>query len=93
MSKPDSDDAQRTGRLMLIMAWVGGLALLTLLFQDLLEARLNPNANPVVAEGPDGRALTDGAQVLIGGNESYESLCRIHWREAVGDRSAPATGG
>ena len=24
-------------------------------------------------------ALTDGPQVLIGGNESYTSLCRKHW--------------
>jgi thymidine kinase len=23
--------------------------------------------------------------VLIGGNETYVSLCRRHWREAVGD--------
>ena len=48
-------------------------------------------ATMVVRKGPDGRALTDGAQVLIGGNESYESLCRVHWREAVGDRPKPAT--
>jgi len=29
--------------------------------------------------------MTDGAQVQIGGNETYQSLCRRHWREAVGD--------
>lgn len=27
----------------------------------------------------DGHVLTDGPQVLIGGNESYTSLCRKHW--------------
>ncbi|MEC9310747.1 MAG: thymidine kinase, partial [Pseudomonadota bacterium] len=28
-----------------------------------------------------------GDQVQIGGNETYVSLCRRHWREAVGDGS------
>jgi thymidine kinase len=42
-------------------------------------------ATMVVRKGPDGRALTDGAQVLIGGNETYVSLCRRHWREAMGN--------
>jgi aspartyl protease family protein len=55
MSEPDSDEARRTGRYMLIMAWVGGLALLTLLFQDLLESQLNPNTRPLIAESVDGR--------------------------------------
>ena len=35
-----------------------------------------------------GRALREGEQVVIGGNETYVSLCRRHWREAVGDREA-----
>ena len=39
----------------------------------------------VIRRGPDGRALTAGEQVVIGGNETYVSLCRKHWREAVGD--------
>ena len=42
-------------------------------------------ATMVVRKGPDGHALRDGAQVVIGGNESYVSLCRRHWRKAVGD--------
>jgi thymidine kinase len=42
-------------------------------------------ATMVVRKGPDGRALKDGEQVVIGGNETYVSLCRRHWREAVGD--------
>ena len=41
-------------------------------------------ATMVVRKGPDGKALKDGAQVVIGGNETYQSLCRKHWREAVG---------
>ena len=42
-------------------------------------------ATMVICGGPDGRALKDGEQVVIGGNETYVSLCRRHWREAVGD--------
>jgi thymidine kinase len=42
-------------------------------------------ATMVVRKGPDGQALRDGEQVVIGGNETYVSLCRRHWREAVGD--------
>lgn len=42
-------------------------------------------ATMVVRKGPQGQALRDGAQVVIGGNETYVSLCRRHWREAVGD--------
>jgi thymidine kinase len=30
-------------------------------------------------------ALKEGEQVQIGGNETYVSLCRRHWRAAVGD--------
>ena len=41
-------------------------------------------ATMVIRQGPDGMAITDGAQVQIGGNETYVSLCRRHWREAVG---------
>ncbi|MBC7477798.1 MAG: thymidine kinase [Pseudorhodobacter sp.] len=40
-------------------------------------------ATMVIRRGPDGRALADGAQVVIGGNETYVSLCRRHWREAM----------
>lgn len=41
-------------------------------------------ASMVVRKGPDGQALRDGAQVVIGGNETYQSLCRRHWRQAMG---------
>lgn len=44
-------------------------------------------ATMVVRQDQDGRVLRDGAQVQIGGNEAYVSLCRRHWREAVGDRA------
>ncbi len=34
--------------------------------------------------GPDGKAVKEGAQVEIGGNEKYVALCRKHWTEAMG---------
>jgi thymidine kinase len=40
-------------------------------------------ATMVIRRGPDGRALHDGEQVVIGGNETYVSMCRRHWREAM----------
>ena len=42
-------------------------------------------ATMVTRQDADGRVLKDGSQVQIGGNETYVSLCRRHWREAVGD--------
>jgi thymidine kinase len=42
-------------------------------------------ATMVVRQDQDGNTLTAGEQVQIGGNETYVSLCRRHWREAVGD--------
>jgi thymidine kinase len=41
-------------------------------------------ATMVIRRGPDGRAVKDGEQVQIGGNETYVSLCRRHWRAEVG---------
>ncbi|MHA6345584.1 thymidine kinase [Roseivivax sp. CAU 1761] len=49
-------------------------------------------ATMVVRRDSDGRALREGAQVQVGGNETYVSLCRRHWREAVGDRSPDPRG-
>jgi thymidine kinase len=43
-------------------------------------------ATMVVRKSPNGKVQVSGDQVLVGGNEMYVSLCRIHWREAVGDR-------
>jgi thymidine kinase len=37
----------------------------------------------------DGAVERDGAQVEIGGNERYLSLCRRHYFEAAGGRSYP----
>jgi thymidine kinase len=39
----------------------------------------------VVRQDEHGDVLKDGAQVQVGGNETYVSLCRVHWRQAMGD--------
>ena len=52
--QPDQPGVQRTGRAMLLLAWIAGLVLLTLVFQDVLESGLNPNATPLVQAGSDG---------------------------------------
>jgi aspartyl protease family protein len=56
MTEQDSKDVQSTGRFMLILAWLGGLILLTLLFQDFLNEQFNPNTAPTVIAGEDGRS-------------------------------------
>lgn len=67
-----------------------GSATLLALADEMREVRTichcGKKATMVVRMGDDGKALRDGAQVQIGGNETYVSLCRRHWREAVGDR-------
>jgi len=69
-----------------------GSAALLALADEMREVRTichcGKKATMVVRRGPDGAVLQDGAQVQIGGNESYVSLCRRHWREAMGDRAA-----
>ncbi|MBW7921628.1 MAG: thymidine kinase [Rubellimicrobium sp.] len=67
-----------------------GSATLLALADEMREVRTichcGKKATMVVRRDASGRALTTGEQVVIGGNETYESLCRRHWREAVGDR-------
>ena len=40
-------------------------------------------ATMVVRQDADGNVQTDGDQILIGGNDTYVSLCRRHWRQAM----------
>ena len=40
-------------------------------------------ATMVVRQDDEGRVLADGTQFQIGGNETYVSLCRRHWRQAM----------
>lgn len=66
-----------------------GSATLLALADEMREIRTichcGKKATMVVRQGPDGVAMTQGDQVQIGGNETYVSLCRRHWRDAVGD--------
>ncbi len=67
-----------------------GSAALLALADEMREARTicycGKKATMVVRQDEDGKVLTEGDQVQIGGNETYVSLCRPHWRDAVGDR-------
>ena len=40
-------------------------------------------ATMVIRQTATGDIVTDGAQIEIGGNDKYVSLCRKHWKEAV----------
>ena len=69
-----------------------GSATLQALADEMREVRTichcGKKATMVIRIDADGNALMEGAQVEVGGNDRYVSLCRIHWREAVGDRPA-----
>ncbi|MBJ3762666.1 thymidine kinase [Maribius pontilimi] len=58
---------------------------------DLREVRTichcGRKATMVVRRDAEGRVLTQGAQVQVGGNETYVSLCRRHWRDAMNGAS------
>ncbi|MCW8327526.1 thymidine kinase [Photobacterium sp. SDRW27] len=41
-------------------------------------------ANMVIRQDATGRAIADGDQVEIGGNDRYVSVCRKHYKEALG---------
>lgn len=65
-----------------------GSAALLALADEMREVRTichcGRKATMVVRMGADGEVLRDGDQVQIGGNETYLSLCRRHWRTAMG---------
>ena len=69
-----------------------GSAALLALADEMREARTicrcGKKATMVVRQDGAGNVLKDGVQVQIGGNETYVSMCRRHWREAVGDHPA-----
>ncbi|MGV6846897.1 MAG: thymidine kinase [Marinibacterium sp.] len=68
-----------------------GSATLLALADEMREVRTichcGRKATMVIRKDGEGRVITQGEQVQIGGNETYVSLCRRHWREAVGDTS------
>jgi thymidine kinase len=70
-----------------------GSATLLALADEMREVRTichcGRKATMVVRMDGDGRVLTGGEQVQIGGNESYVSLCRRHWRAATESDTPP----
>ncbi|MBT8169992.1 thymidine kinase [Falsiruegeria litorea] len=66
-----------------------GSATLLALADEMREVRTickcGRKATMVIRQDDSGNPITQGKQVQIGGNETYVSLCRKHWREAVGD--------
>ena len=70
-----------------------GSAALLALADDVREIRTichcGRKATMVVRQNNAGKVITDGAQVEIGGNETYISLCRVHWREKMGKSHRP----
>ncbi len=66
-----------------------GSATLLALADEMREIRTichcGRKATMVVRLGADGKALREGPQIQVGGNDTYVSLCRRHWREQVGD--------
>ena len=69
-----------------------GSAALLALSDEMREVRTichcGKKATMVVRKDGEGRVMTGGNQVQIGGNETYVSLCRRHWREAVEGKDA-----
>ena len=65
-----------------------GSATLLALADEMREVRTichcGKKATMVVRQDENGNVLADGAQVQIGGNDTYVSLCRRHWRAAMG---------
>ena len=66
-----------------------GSAALLALADEMREIRTichcGKKATMVIRQDENGDAIKDGAQIQIGGNETYISFCRRHWREAIGE--------
>ena len=66
-----------------------GSAALLALADEMREVRTichcGKKATMVIRTDSEGNAVKEGAQIEVGGNDRYVSLCRRHWREAVGD--------
>ncbi|QXT40790.1 thymidine kinase [Gymnodinialimonas ceratoperidinii] len=66
-----------------------GSAALLALADEMREVRTichcGRKATMVIRVDEKGEAVAEGAQIEVGGNDRYISLCRRHFREAVGD--------
>ena len=67
-----------------------GSATLLALSDEMREVRTichcGKKANMVVRKDENGKVIKSGEQIQIGGNETYQSLCRKHWRSEVEDK-------
>ncbi len=65
-----------------------GSAVLLAVADNLREIRTichcGRKATMVIRQTETGETVTDGAQIEIGGNDKYVSLCRTHWKEMTG---------
>ena len=65
-----------------------GSAVLLAIADNLREIRTichcGRKATMVIRQTETGQTITDGAQIEIGGNDKYVSLCRVHWKELTG---------
>ena len=68
-----------------------GSATLLALADEMRELRTichcGKKATMVVRKDENGEVLRDGAQVQIGGNDTYVPLCRRHWRDEIGENA------
>ncbi|WP_071672431.1 thymidine kinase [Nioella nitratireducens] len=66
-----------------------GSAALLALADEMREVRTichcGKKATMVIRVDENGEAVREGAQIEVGGNDRYVSLCRRHFRQAVGD--------
>jgi len=67
-----------------------GSAALLALADEMREVRTichcGKKATMVIRVDENGNAVKEGAQIEVGGNDRYVSLCRKHFREAMGER-------
>ena len=67
-----------------------GSATLLALADEMREVRTichcGKKATMVVRKDANGKVIKSGEQIQIGGNETYQSLCRRHWRSEVDDK-------
>lgn len=70
-----------------------GSAALLALADEMREVRTichcGKKATMVVRKDANGDVVTGGNQVQVGGNETYVSLCRRHWRAAITGDDTP----
>ena len=68
-----------------------GSASLLALADEMREVRTichcGKKATMVVRKDSNGNTIKSGEQIQIGGNETYQSLCRRHWRSEVNEEN------